>query len=386
MQRIPDEEFAQRIISIQKKLEENDYDAYLVHANETDHGNVRYLSDHWPIFETAGVIIPRQGDPVLLIGPEAEPFARERSRITKIRKLLAYREASEPDYPGMRLPSFRDVFEEISGGEGIQRLAVGDHAIMTLPVYEGVREALGEKGRIIRAEWLISDLRAEKSENEIAMIKEAHRISERAFEDILGLMEPGMTEKKVLGLLTERLYHYGAESEAYPNYVFSGVKTRNAIGQASYETLKEGQLIQLCVGARYGGYASSVGRPVCIGKMPARVRKSVQFGLEAHKETFAWIREGIPAKEVATRYYDFFAAHGYEDNFLYGPCHGCGIGENEKPWIETNSEYLLQSNMTFMADTFFAADDFGFRWEDGIRVTAEGCEVFSNIRHEIIEL
>ncbi len=386
MQCIPDEEFAQRIQSIQEKLEENNFDAYLVHANETDHGNVRYLSDHWPIFETAGVIIPREGEPVLLIGPEAEPFARERSRIKKIRKLLAYREASEPDYPDMKLPTFEDVFDEISHGRGIRRLAIGDRATMTLPVYEGIWEALGGNGEILNADGIISDLRAVKSENELALIREAHRISEKAFTDILDLIQPGMTEKKVLGLLIERLYHYGAECEAYPNYVFSGIKTRNAIGQASYDEIKTGQLIQFCVGARYGGYASSVGRPVCIGKMPDRVRESVRFGLEVHKETFAWIREGVEAKEVATRYYDYFVKHGYGENFLYGPCHGCGIGENEKPWIETNSEYLLRRNMTFMADTFFTARDFGFRWEDGIRVTEEGCEVFSNIRHEIIEL
>jgi Xaa-Pro aminopeptidase len=42
--------------------------------------------------------------------------------------------------------------------------------------------------------------------------------------------------------------------------------------------------------------------------------------------------------------------------------------------------------MTFMADTFFTTPDYGFRWEDGFRVTKDGCEVFSSARSEIIEL
>ncbi|KPJ83496.1 MAG: hypothetical protein AMS17_17475, partial [Spirochaetes bacterium DG_61] len=82
---LPDSEFKERILSIQKQLKKNNFDAYLLHSNEADQANVRYLSDHWPIFETAGIIVPAEGEAILLIGPEAEPFARDRSRISKIR-------------------------------------------------------------------------------------------------------------------------------------------------------------------------------------------------------------------------------------------------------------------------------------------------------------
>jgi Xaa-Pro aminopeptidase len=58
--------------------------------------------------------------------------------------------------------------------------------------------------------------------------------------------------------------------------------------------------------------------------------------------------------------------------YLYGPCHGLGLIEVEKPWMESISEYELQPNMTFQADTFFAADDFGLRWENGLLVTESG--------------
>jgi len=386
MHELPDSEFQDRIRRIQQKLVENDYDAYLVHCNEADQANVRYLSDHWPIFETAGVIVPKEGEPILLIGPEAEPFAEDRSRIKKIRKMIEYRESAEPDYPDIPVSSFREVFDEVSEGRGIKRLALGDYAILPMPVYNGITEALGKNGEIIRAEWIISDMRTIKSENEIAMIKEAHRISEMALDDIINNIKPGMTEKQAIGIVYESLYRHGAEAEGFPNYVFGGRKSRNAIARATYDELKQGELIQLCIGARYGGYSSSVGRPIIFGKMPAAMKKHVQFGLDVHMKTYDWIREGVVAKEVALKYIDYFKEHGYGDYYLYGPCHGTGIIEVEKPWLETTSDYRLKENMTFMADTFFTCNDYGFRWEDGFRVTKEGCEPFSDARSEIIEL
>lgn len=382
---LPDTEFKERINRVQEELKKNNFDAYLVHSNEADQANVRYLSDHWPIFETAGVIIPAEGDPILLIGPEAEPFAKDRSRIPEIRKLIEYRESAEPDYPDIPVSTFSDIFEEVSGGKEIKRLALGDYSILPMPVYDGITKALG-KGKIIRAEWILSNMRIKKSENEIAMIKEAHNISELTLKYTLEKMEPGMTEKEVLGIVYESMYSNGAECEGFPNYVFGGKKTRNAIARSTYDRLEKGQLIQLCIGARFGGYSSSVGRPVIFGKMHDEMRKHVEFGLEVHRKTYEWIREGVVAREVAIKYKEYFKGHGYEDVYLYGPCHGTGIIEVEKPWMETTSDYKLEENMTFMADTFFTTEDYGFRWEDGFRVTKDGCEPFSDALSEIIEL
>jgi Xaa-Pro aminopeptidase len=386
VKQLPDSEFKKRIERIQEKLIESRYDAYLVHCNEADQANVRYLSDHWPIFETAGVIVPQEGDPILLIGPEAEPFAVDLSRIKKIRKMVEYRESAEPDYPDIPVSSFSDIFDEVSGGKGIKRLALGDYTILPMPVYTGLKEALGDDGEIIRAEWIISDMRMVKSENEIAMIGEAHRISELALEDILGAIKPGMTEKQAVGIVYESLYRHGAEAEGFPNYVFGGRKTRNAIARATYDKIEKNKLIQLCIGARYGGYSSSVGRPVIFGKMPGEMKKHVQFGIDVHLKTYEWIRARVVAKDIAIKYIEYFKKHGYGDYYLYGPCHGTGIIEVEKPWMETTSDYSLKENMTFMADTFFTCDNYGFRWEDGFRVTKDGCEPFSDTRSEIIEL
>jgi len=105
--------------------------------------------------------------------------------------------------------------------------------------------------------------------------------------------------------------------------------------------------------------------------MPAKVRKLVESGLEAHKATASFMREGVQAKEVAKKFYDFVKDAGYGDYLLYGPCHGIGLIEVEPPWVELTSEYALSKNMTFQIDTLLAEVGFGLRWENNMKTLLE---------------
>ena len=71
---------------------------------------------------------------------------------------------------------------------------------------------------------------------------------------------------------------------------------------------------------------------------------------------------------------------------LYGPCHGIGMMEVERPWIESTSTFKLEKNMTFQVDTFFADKDFGLRWENGVAITNAGVEKLSERYMKIVEL
>ncbi|GAI36168.1 unnamed protein product, partial [marine sediment metagenome] len=108
MRQLPLEEFEQRIKRIQDELAKKDLDTLITFGNEAESQNVRYLSDYWPAFETASVLVPVEGKPILVIGPESEIFARKRSKIEKIRRVLKYRESSEPEYPGEKLTTFKN--------------------------------------------------------------------------------------------------------------------------------------------------------------------------------------------------------------------------------------------------------------------------------------
>ena len=42
--------------------------------------------------------------------------------------------------------------------------------------------------------------------------------------------------------------------------------------------------------------------------------------------------------------------------------------------------------MTFQVDTFLQSENFGLRWENGIRVTKDGVELMSDKEMRIIEI
>ena len=88
--RIEDKEFKERILRTQKEMEKEGIDVLFAYGNEAEPQYVRYYSDYWPSFESAGVLIPLEGDPILIIGPESETFASHVSRIEKIRRVLYF--------------------------------------------------------------------------------------------------------------------------------------------------------------------------------------------------------------------------------------------------------------------------------------------------------
>ena len=106
--------------------------------------------------------------------------------------------------------------------------------------------------------------------------------------------------------------------------------------------------------------------------MTEQQRRLIEFGKEMHYKTYEWVQSGIVAGEVAKKYEEYVKKVGFGKYYLYGPCHGLGLIEVEKPWMETVSEYTLEPNMTFQADTFLADEDFGLRWENGLIVSESG--------------
>ena len=383
---IPDDEYRERITKFQANIVAAGLDAALVHGNETDCANVRYLCDYWPTFESAGVFVPAEGTPILIIGPESEAYALGRSRVIQhIEKMLPYRESADPEYPGIQVSNFQDVAQKALSGKTLERLGLVGYSIMTLPIYDALKADLPDVERV-KADDTLINLRIPKSENELQLMRQAFAISEKAIDAILDEIKPGMTELQVIGIAQREIYRHGGEYEGHALYCFCGPATNNAISRPTHNTIKENEVIQLNIGARVGGYSSSVGIPFSIGPLPARKQRLVEFGLEAHLKTMELMKAGKPAAQVVSEYEAFVQARGFQKHLLYGPCHGIGMMEVERPWMESTSTYNLQTNMTFQVDTFFYAEDFGLRWENGVRVKDEGVERLSEKYMKLVQL
>lgn len=382
---VPDTEYRERMKKFQKNIAAAGLDAALVHANEADFAYVRYLTEYWPTFEAGGVFVPAKGNPVLIIGPESENYAKGRSKIKDIMKMVEYRESAEPQYPGIAVANYKDVAKKAMGGAKLKKLGLVGYQIMTLPVYMSLQKDLPGV-ELIKADETLVSLKVIKSTNEIALMKEAFKISEKAVDAILGEIKPGMTEFQVIGIAQREIYKHGGEYEGHALYCFSGPATNNAISRPTHKKIKKGEVIQLNIGARVGGYSSSVGLPFSIGKLPKNQQKLVEFGLEAHFKTMELMKAGKPAAAVVKEYEEYVKKSGFAKYMLYGPCHGIGMMEVERPWMESSSTYDLQENMTFQVDTFFYDKDFGLRWENGVRVTKTGVEKLSKKFMKTVQL
>ena len=382
---IPALEFRQRISRFQANIRKAGLDAALVHGNEADFANVRYLSEYWPTFEAGGVFVPARGKAVLLIGPESGTYARSRSIIPRIEKMIEYRESADPEYPGISVASFKDVVQRSGMKKPLRRLGLVGYSIMPLPVYMRLKRDL-PGADLVKADDTLVSLRIIKTPNEIRLMRKAFEVSSKAITAILREIRPGMTELQVIGIAQREIYKHGGEYEGHALYCFCGPRTNNAISRPTHNKIRKNEVIQLNIGARVGGYSSSIGMPISIGRLPERKRRLVEFGLEAHLKTMELIRAGRPASDVVREYEKFVTRRGFRKYMLYGPCHGIGMMEVERPWMESTSTYALQENMTFQVDTFFYDRDFGLRWENGVRVTASGAEEFSKKFRDIVEI
>jgi Xaa-Pro aminopeptidase len=385
--KIPIEEFSLRAKKAQELMRGKNIDLLLAYGNESEPQFQRYFSDYWPSFESAGVIMGQQGDPVLLIGPESLTFASDRSKIPDIRRLAAFRESSNPDYPGHVLDSFNDVIEDLIEDRAPRNIAIAGYNLVPHFLFVELKECL-DKYRsvdVVRGDELVMELRMVKSPAEIECMRYAGKITALTMDYVIENIKPGMTELQVRGLALGKMHELGAENEAYPTWVLSGIGGNQAISRARHKIISNNELVHLQFGARYEGYASTIGRPVIIGTHKQWMVDAIKAGYEGYDTVYSQLYAGNNAGNVAEAFYSTMKGNGYYDWLLYGPCHGTGLMEGEPPWIESNSNYIMYENMTYCICLFMGnKDGYGFRLEDSIRVGKDGPDSLTNYRKDVI--
>jgi Xaa-Pro aminopeptidase len=375
---IPKEEFAERIERLQGVIANKDIDAVLVFSTESEPAGVRYFSDYWPSFETSAVLVPKTGEPILLIGPESMTFASGRSKIERIIKMKDFRESSQPNYPGTTLMTWKELLNDLR----IKKMGVSGWYMFPYVIFENIARVIG-RDNILEADAFVREVTLKKSVAELNCLREAARISELGFKAVLQNIKPGMTEAQLAGIAAGAMMGSGAEATGYPIWCCSGPNSTQAISRPSHRKVQKGEIIHFSVGAKVDGYSASIGRPVVLGHCPDETRKFMQVGLDAENMTIDLMRAGTKADVVAQKVHSFISDRGYGDTILYGPAHGCGQMECEYPFIETSSDFVLDQGMVFMVDIFLAKQNMGFRWEDGVIITDGKAEELSNFKRKI---
>ena len=118
---------------------------------------------------------------------------------------MEYRETAEPEYPGVPVSTYAQVFDEATGGKPVRKIGLVGYSILPMPVFDGVRAAFPQ-AELVKADDIIVSQRIIKSPLEIEALKLGSRISEDAIAAVLPQIHAGMTELELVGLFQKELY------------------------------------------------------------------------------------------------------------------------------------------------------------------------------------
>lgn len=278
------------------------------------------------------------------------------------------------------------IFEEVANcckKLGIQKLAFEqDH--LTYAQVSRLKEQM-DQIHLEPVSDLIEEIRLVKEPGELQIIKEAAKIADRAFEQILQEIRPGMKEKEVALRLEVIMREHGATSSSFDTIVASGWRSALPHGVASDKVIEKGELVTLDFGAYYQGYASDITRTIMMGKPNEKQKEIYQIVLEANKQAIFGVEPGKTGKEVDAIARNYIKDHGYGDYFGHSTGHGLGMEVHERPLVSSRGEKTLVPGMVITIEPgIYIPDLGGVRIEDDLIVTESGYENITTVSKELI--
>ena len=226
-----------------------------------------------------------------------------------------------------------------------------------------------------------------KSDEEVELLRQAEHIGDLAFEDVLKVLRPGMTELEVAAELEYSMKRHGAEGFSFETIAASGVNSSMPHAVPTEKKLENGDFLTMDFGCIYKGYCSDMTRTVCIGKASDEQKKVYNIVLSAQLAVLDSVRAGLMCKNVDKIARDYIANQGYGDYFGHGLGHSVGLYIHERPAFNTKDTTILAPNMILTDEPgIYLPGKFGVRIEDMILITADGCEPLAHSPKELIEL
>jgi len=129
------EETEKRLAALKGILKKHNLDAALVYYDELNIANGWYLTGWCPQFEKGAILVPVEGQALLLGGPESEPFAKMSSAIKETRCFPVFMVPDE-EYPNATIIDFKQLNEELkSKGTVLKRIGFIGTATIPHQVY-----------------------------------------------------------------------------------------------------------------------------------------------------------------------------------------------------------------------------------------------------------
>ena len=344
-----------QIARIREELNKRSLDALLI----TDEKNQRYAAG-FPFTDGA-----------VLVGKE-KAFLITDSR---------YIEAAQQQAEGAEVRLFDRAhpltmkIKEALGEIGAEKIAAEDQSLCHA-AFIGWEKKLGTELEGVGD--LFGVLRAVKTEEEIASMIHAQRISEAALDEVLHIIKPGMTEREVAAELVYRMLRHGSEGNSFDPIVVTGAKTSMPHGVPGDKVIRTGDFVTMDFGCLKDGYCSDMTRTVAVGSATDEMKNVYHTVLKAQLAGIAAARAGVLGKDIDAAARKVITDAGYGEYFGHGFGHCLGLEIHEPPIAGPSGNMPLPAGSLSSAEPgIYLPGRFGVRIEDVMIIREDHAEVIT---------
>ena len=257
-------------------------------------------------------------------------------------------------------------------------VTVADHTTLAGLAPEGVD--LADMGLAVEG------LRKIKDETEIAHLREACAIGDRALSRLLPELCPGLTERQIARRLEALMYEEGAHALSFESIVAGGPNSAVPHHEPGDRPVQAGDLLKCDFGAAYEGYHADMTRTFVVGAEPAGWQRDLyDLVRQAQRAGRRALAPGASLPDIDRAARSVIEAAGYGEAFSHGLGHGVGLEIHEAPLIGYAATGTLDASTPVTVEPgVYLPGRGGVRIEDTLVVRPQGPELLTTSTKELL--
>ncbi len=195
---------------------------------------------------------------------------------------------------------------------------------------------------------VMDSLRLVKSEYEIDMIKKATTIAEKTMQELIAeVVKPGITRPELIQEAKWRMIRNGATGIGHVTISFGTSNPEVSIN----ETLGEGQLVAIDLGASYYGYLSDIRRHAFTGEVPDALRDLNKKMVGIVDEVSKSLVPGATSKDIYNLAVNIYEREGMIP-LIVTAGHSIGL-MTEEAWLYGGIDFELSPDMVINIELYY---------------------------------